>query len=261
MLNRETNTASTEGAVGPGIDRGSFEPVYHQLAKILRQQIATGQLRPGDQIPSESQLCEQYEISPMTARRALMVLLDEGLTTAAPGRGTFVKPLVLTAATFGLEALGRLFDGDRTSVRFLSVKTTSATEQISRRLGVAVDDRVIFIRRLLSRDDQPVAYHREYLIFDPERPVVEAEMGVTSLEGLFDGTGETVLRSGDLGIQATVLTAEEAGLLSGDVGSAAFRIEHVFFGFDDEALSWGWFIVPSRYLMFKATVGTRPAVT
>jgi DNA-binding GntR family transcriptional regulator len=261
MPNRESKTASTEGAVGPGIDRDSFEPVYHQLAKILRHQIATGDFRPGDQIPSEARLCEQYEISPMTARRALMILLDEGLTTASPGRGTFVKPLVLTAATFGLEALEHLFDGDHTSVRFLSVKSMPATEQISRKLGVAVDDRVISIRRLLSRDDQPVAYHREYLVFDPERPVVEAEMSMTNLQGLFDGTEETVLRSGDLRIQATVLTAEEAGLLSADVGSAAFRIEHVFFGFDDKAVSWGWFIVPGRHLMFSATVGTQPVVT
>ena len=261
MPNRETKTASTEGAVGPGIDRDSFEPLYHQVAKILRRQIATGDLRPGDQIPSEAQLCEQYEISPMTARRALMVLLDEGLATAAPGRGTFVKPLVLTAATFGLEALEHLFDGDHTSVRFLSVKSMPATAQISHKLGIALDDKVISIRRLLSRDGQPVAYHREYLVFDPERPVVEAEMSITNLQGLFDGTGETVLRSGNLGIQATVLTAEEAGLLSADVGSAAFHIEHVFFGFDDKAVSWGWFIVPARYLMFSATVGTRPGVT
>ncbi len=258
MPNREPKTVSREGTTGPGIDRDSFEPVYHQLAKILRRQIATGQLRPGNQIPSEAQLCEQYAISPMTARRALMVLLDEGLATAAPGRGTFVKPLVLTAATFGLDALEHLFDGDRTSVRFLSVRTTSATEQISRKLGVAVEDRVISIRRLLSRDDRPVAYHREYLIFDPERPVVEAEMGITNLQGLFDGKGETVLKRGDLGIQTTVLTKEEAGLLNASAGSAAFRIEHIFFGFDDEAVSWGWFIIPGRYLAFSATVGTRP---
>jgi DNA-binding GntR family transcriptional regulator len=191
----------------------------------------------------------------------MMVLLDEGLATAAPGRGTFVKPLVLTAATFGLDALESLFNGERTSVRFLSVRTTPATAHISRKLGVAVDDKVISIRRLPSRDDRPVAYHREYLILDPERPVVEAEMGITSLQGLFHGTGETVLRSGDLRIQTTVLTEKEAGLLNADPGSAAFRIEHTFFGFDDKAVSWGWFIIPGEYLVFRATVGTRPVAT
>ncbi|MGC9332927.1 MAG: GntR family transcriptional regulator [Anaerolineae bacterium] len=259
MPKRTAKAAAAESGDVPGIDRDSFEPLYHQLASILRQQIATGKLRPGDRIPSEAQLCEQYEVSPMTARRALTALLDEGLATAAPGRGTFVKPLVLTAASFGLDPLERLFDSRRTSVRFLSVRTTPATAQISRKLGVAVDEKVISIRRLLSRDGQPVAYHREYLIFDPERPVVEAEMGITSLQGLFDGAGETVLRSGDLRIQATVLTEEEAGLLSAEAGSAAFRIEHLFYDFEGQALSWGWFIIPGQFLAFDATVGSRPA--
>jgi len=255
MASTEAKTASNQGSDGARIDRDRFEPPYHQLAGILRQQIAGGILRPGDRVPSESQLCEQYEVSPMTARRALTILLDEGLVTAARGRGTFVKPLVMTRATFGLGALGELFSGERTSVRFLSVKTMPATAHISHKLGVPVEDKVISIRRLLSCDRRPVAYHREYLVFDPARPVVEAEMGITSLQGLFDGTGETLLKRGDLEIQATVLTEEEARLLEAEAGSAAFRIEHTFFDFEEQPVSWGWFIVPGTCLSFNASVG------
>lgn len=259
MTSRESKTTSRQGPGEPRIDRDLFVPPYFQLANILRQQIATSVLRPGDRLPSEAQLCEQYEVSPMTARRALTILLDEGLVTAMRGRGTFVKPLVLTTAIFGLDALDDLFSSEHTSVRFLSVKTMPATAHVSNKLRVAVDDKIISIRRLLSRDGQPVAYHREYLIFDPSRPVVESEMGITSLQGLFHGTGETVFKSGDLEIQTTVLTEEEARLLNADAGSAAFRIEHIFSDFDDEPVSWGWFIIPGKYLLFSATVGTRPA--
>ena len=259
MAGREPQGATEQGQVEPRIDRESFEPPYYQLANILRRQIATGSLRPGDRVPSEAQLSELYEVSPMTARRALTVLLDEGLVTAARGRGTFVKPMVLTTATFGLEALEELFNGERTSVRFLSVRTIPATERISRRLGVPVDGKVISIRRLLLRDREPVAYHREYLVFDPTRPIVEAEMGITSLQGLFDGTGETVLKRGDLGIQATVLTEKEAQRLHAAAGSAAFRIEHTFYDFQERPVSWGWFIVPGSCLQFNATVGAQPA--
>ncbi len=181
-MSRQTPPAPPASPAGaPRIDRERFEPPYYQLAHILRQQIASGELRPGDRVPSEVQLCERYGVSPMTARRALNILLDEGLVTAARGRGTFVKPLVLGAATFGLHALEELFSGERTSVRFLSVRTIPSTPRIHQRLGVPVDDKVIAIRRLLSRDSAPVAYHREYLVFDPARPVVEAEMGITSL--------------------------------------------------------------------------------
>jgi len=260
MTSKGSQRQPTAGPPQPRIDRDSFEPPYHQLARILRQQIAAGSLRPGDRVPSEAQLTELYEVSPMTARRALNILLDEGLVTAARGRGTFVKPMELTAATFGLEALEGLFNGERTSVRFLSVRTIPATPRISRKLGGPLGGKVISMRRLLLRDGQPVAYHREYLIFDPSRPIVEAEMGITSLQGLFDGKGETVLKRGDLGIQATVLTGKEAQRLNMAAGSAAFRIEHTFFDFDDRPVSWGWFIVPGDCLEFHATVGAQPAV-
>mgnify|MGYP001107039781 CR=1 FL=1 len=91
------------------------------------------------------------------------------------------------------------------------------------------------------------------------RPIVEAEMGITSLQGLFDGKGETVLKRGDLRIEATVLMEEESRLLSAVVGSAAFRIEHTFFDFEEQPVSWGWFIIPGSCLRFDATVGARSA--
>jgi GntR family transcriptional regulator len=197
----------------------------------------------------------------MTARRALMTLLDEGLVFAARGRGTFVKPLVLGSATFGLEALEGLFSEKRTWVRFLSVKTVPATPRISRRLAVPTNDRVVSIRRLLLRDGEPVAFHREFLVFDPLRPIVEAEMGITNLQGLFDGTGETMLKRGDLTIQTTVLTEGESDLLDTPACSAAFRIEHTFYDFGERPVSWGWFIVPGKHLQFDTTVGAQPVAT
>lgn len=257
MTGRGSRHAAGIGPDEPRIDRDSFEPPYHQLVNILRLQIAQGKLRPGDRIPSETQLSEQYQVSPMTARRSLTILLDEGLVTASRGRGTFVKPIALNTATFGLRALEGLFDDERTSVRFLSVRTLPATERIASRLAVPAEKKVLSLRRLLLRDGEPVAYHREYLVFDPLRPVVEAEMGITSLQGLFEGKGESVLKRGELSIQATVLTQNEAQKLDAGAGSAAFRIEHTFYDFHEQPVSWGWFIVPAKHLEFEATVGVR----
>jgi DNA-binding GntR family transcriptional regulator len=257
MATREPQIPIRKTPGEPKIDRDSFEPPYYQLASILRRQISEGKLRPGDRLPSEVQLCERYEVSPMTARRAINILLDEGLVTASRGRGTFVKPLVLGAATFGLQSFEALFSNEDTVVRFLSVRTIKATKRISQNLGVPVDETVITIRRLLSIRGEPVAYHREYLVFDPARPIVEAEMGITTLQGLFDGRGQTVLKRGDLGIETTTVTEEEAKLLLAPAGSPAFRIEHTFFDFDDRPVSWGWFIVRGDRLRFTATVGSQ----
>ena len=102
------------------IDRNSYEPAYAQLSRILREQIAAGLFRPGDRLPSESQLCERYGVSPMTVRRVINMLSDQGMVIAEQGRGTFVKPLELATATFDLGRLQRLFrDQEQTTVRLL----------------------------------------------------------------------------------------------------------------------------------------------
>ena len=81
------------------IDRSSYEPAYMQLVNILSHAIATGQYRAGDQLPTEAELCAAYDVSPMTVRRAIGVLLDRSAVSTTRGRGTFVKPPQLAAAT------------------------------------------------------------------------------------------------------------------------------------------------------------------
>ena len=78
------------------IDRTSDEPAYAQLADIIRRQIGEGVFRPGEQLPSEAKLCQRFGISPMTVRRSINLLADQGVVNTAQGRGTFVKPLALS---------------------------------------------------------------------------------------------------------------------------------------------------------------------
>ncbi|MEV5426352.1 GntR family transcriptional regulator [Streptomyces griseoincarnatus] len=68
----------------------SNRPPYRLLADVLRQQILTGQLGPGDQVPPSRVLEEDYGIANMTARAAVRVLRDEGLVHTVHGLGTFV---------------------------------------------------------------------------------------------------------------------------------------------------------------------------
>jgi len=237
------------------IDRDSYEPAYNQLVNILRHQIAAGIFRPGDRLPSEAQLCGRYQVSPMTVRRAINILVDQGVVSTAQGRGTFVKPPELGTATFDLQELQSLFSDERTTARILEAWPVSATERAARKLAIPVGTRVIYIRRLLCQEGAPVIYHREYLIYDPTLPTVEAELEVTALRDLFDGSGGAVLKKGELIIEATVLDEEEARLLQAPVGAAAFSLEHTFYDFDDRPASWGWFICRGDRLRFRTTVG------
>lgn len=75
-----------------GIDRSLPIPVYYQLKVLIQKQIETGELRPGDKVLTEAELCERYDISRTPVRQALLGLVREGVLTRRAGRGTFVVP-------------------------------------------------------------------------------------------------------------------------------------------------------------------------
>jgi DNA-binding GntR family transcriptional regulator len=238
------------------IDRGSYEPAYLQLANILRHQIAAGLYRPGDQLPSEAQLCRRYAISPMTVRRSINLLADQGVVSTAQGRGTFVKSLELDKAIFDLNGLHDLFDpGQDSSIRLLDVRVVSADERTAAKLHLQVGEPAIYIRRLFTRRRLPVFYHRAYLVYDPTRPIVEAELDATSLHGLFTTSQSNLLKCGQLSIEATLMNEEEAALLDRPLPAAAFSLGHIFYDYANRPLSWGWFLIPGDSLQFTTRVG------
>ncbi len=254
-----------ERAGGPGraagagsvrrIDRESFEPAYSQLADILRQRIEEGEFHAGDRLPTEAELMRTYGLSPVTVRRAIKILVDERAVTATPGRGTFVEAASIATATFDLGSFRAILADPRVKVRMLAVRVRPASGRVARMLELDEGDRVVSIRRVLHRDGQPVMFHRESLTYDPRRPVIETELGVTALRDLFEGNGQVGPKRGRLTLLATTLRDEEAQHLRATVGEAAFLLEHHFFGFDDRPLSWGVFVCRAGLLTFETTVG------
>lgn len=239
------------------IDREASEPAYVQLANILREEIAKGNYLPGDRLPSESELCGRFKVSPMTVRRSINTLIEQRVVSTIQGSGTYVRSLDLRGVTFSLEEFHELFkDKERTKVRILEARIAKADEAIAEKLAVSASSRTILIRRLLVLDGDPVVYHSEHLIYDPFRPIVEAELEVTPLDRLFVGKGERNLKRGKLTLQTAVLSKQEADMLNTIPMQAAFRIEHVFFDFDDKPISWGRFTVRGDRLTFSTTVGS-----
>lgn len=78
-----------------GRQRGG--PMYQQLRQDLLARIRRGEFAPGDLLPSENQLRQQYEVSITTVRRALLELVKEGVIQRKVGVGTTVSPRVRRA--------------------------------------------------------------------------------------------------------------------------------------------------------------------
>ena len=72
------------------IDRSSYIPFYAQVQDALKEYIEHGDATPGDQLPSEPDLCRLFDVSRTVIRQALRGLESEGLIIRHKGRGTFV---------------------------------------------------------------------------------------------------------------------------------------------------------------------------
>jgi GntR family transcriptional regulator len=108
------------------IDPSADRAVFRQLADLLREQIESGALGPGDPLPSELRLVQEHGISRTTVRQAIAQLRTEGLVSVERPRGTFVRIPEETQ----LVTLGR---GERVSARM-----PTDAERRAHRLGEGV---------------------------------------------------------------------------------------------------------------------------
>ena len=73
-----------------GIVQDSKLPFYQQLYDLLHKNIVGGRWGPGDMLPSETELIDRYQVSRITVRQALALLVKDGLIYRRRGLGTFV---------------------------------------------------------------------------------------------------------------------------------------------------------------------------
>ena len=80
-------------------------PQYKQMYETLRGQIASGEFRPGDLLPSEHDLCRRYRLARPTVRKALDQLVADGFIVKHQGKGSIVKGIGILSLTGTTSAL------------------------------------------------------------------------------------------------------------------------------------------------------------
>jgi DNA-binding GntR family transcriptional regulator len=243
--------------------RASFEgksqeeslPAYLHIAKTLENRIASGVYPVDSRLPSGAQLCAEFGVSPMTVRRALTILENQGIVSGDKGRGTFVRSPGLSDSIFRLDSLTGDWLDESAEIRLLSASMTKADRKVAAKLGVEVGQRVIYLRRLVLYGGSPAMYHTEYIIYDPRRPLVESQLQLTSLHAFLDSGRAQRFPRGELTLTAVSLDADSAEVLGEAEGALALRLEHVFEQSDRTRVSWGWFLLRAELFRLRARLG------
>jgi GntR family histidine utilization transcriptional repressor len=138
---------------------------YARIKQHIVDQIESGRWAVNEQVPSEHQLAAQFEVSRMTARRAILELAQEGMLVRSQGLGTFVaeqKPAlpVLEVRNIAEEIAQR---GHRYANRVLRLERTVAPEGIATALALGIDKSVYHSLILHLDNDVPVQLEDRYV--------------------------------------------------------------------------------------------------
>jgi GntR family phosphonate transport system transcriptional regulator len=137
-------------------------PLWISIRDTLRDEIATGQYRAGDRIPTEARLADRFGVNRHTIRRALADLSEAGMVHARRGAGVFVAR-AQTAYPLGrrvrfhqnLSAAGQV-----PVKRALRLETRNADPREAAALGLAAEDKVHVYEGISLADDEPIAVFR-----------------------------------------------------------------------------------------------------
>jgi GntR family transcriptional regulator len=215
------------------IDPGSPVPKYYQLKEIIRGMIEKDELEAGEPIPPERELCERYGVSRMTARQAVMELVNEGLLYRVQGLGTFVAEAKVPQDTgrltsFTQDMTGR---GMEVSSTVVGVSEEAAGPVVARMLGISAGDRIVRVRRVRNADGRPMALETSHLLHEVGRHVLGVDLSGRSLyEEL--GKAEVRIAEAEQSYEAVLVGEDEAARLGVPAGSPALLIERVTYDAD-----------------------------
>jgi GntR family transcriptional regulator len=148
--------------------RRAAEPLPRMLAQVLRDAIRQGRLTPGQRLPGENELAEQFGVSRTTLRAAVQMLLTQGVLERRHGVGTFVSNTTLVSIDEGLESLASTTavirqHGYEPGTAYLHSEIIPASNEISAILEIPRETSLLHISRTRTANRKPVIQAEEYV--------------------------------------------------------------------------------------------------
>ncbi|EOS61008.1 hypothetical protein C815_00734 [Firmicutes bacterium M10-2] len=144
-----------------------MQPKYKMIYDELKEAISEGEYGPGAKLPDEITLCQIYACSRMTVKKALDILVEEGLIYRKQGQGSFVLNKAMSTAPYQYEEfpIGG-FDRsrhDEVESKILEFKLSFASKEVAHALHLKENEPVYDILRLRLYDHEPYVIEHTYM--------------------------------------------------------------------------------------------------
>jgi GntR family transcriptional regulator len=192
------------------LDQGPT-PLYHQLKNILKSRILSNELKGNQRLPTEAELCIEYNVSRITVRQALSELMKDGLIYRDRGRGTFVTEgaeLKRPELKGSIENLITAAKGTRT--RVLSYQEVLPPPHLTKNLQVRKTEKVFRLELVRFTSKGPFGYSFIYFPYTLGKTVFPDELNgsteiITFVEEKLKTKAHRAKQAIDVGVADKVL--------------------------------------------------------
>jgi GntR family transcriptional regulator len=216
--------------VSGGVTAGAGVPLHRQLFLVLHDEIARGAIAPGDALPTEQSLCDQFGVSRITVRRALTDLAEQGYIERRQGVGSFVRHRDRSDEA---PLSGSYMDNLRqtqfqTSIEVVEHDIRTPPSAIGAALGCTGEMLHVLRVRSERRTREPLLVTEAWLPTDLFDTLSVAALRRRPLYELLSGAG-FVVEQMQHEITAEIAGPRNAKLLGTAIGSALLRVNRLAF--------------------------------
>lgn len=224
-------------------------PIYARVKQHLLDRIASGELQPGDRLPSESDLAESFETTRTTVRHAMSQLVFENVIVRQVGRGSFVNDKPRIISPFSTQTPQSFEEqvaqtGSTVKLRPLSFGIVAADARTAKTLQIETGTDIYLLRRLRLITDRPVCLEVRYIPVRYAEKITGEMLGNRSAHDfLSEIIGERIPTIA-VAVVAEVTDRETAELLNLKEGSALVVRENTFYDDASRPIQCGRSIFP-----------------
>ena len=211
--------------------------LYSDLIDKLLEEIST--MEKGAKLPSERQLCKDYEVSRTTVRNALGSLVNSGILYQIQGKGTFVRER-------NRENLSNYYSfteqTKRNGKKPKSIVTSFKVRALNDKERQVFDDeaieKVIVFDRLRLADDTPMMYEKTVIPYEKFRAINKNLLEEVALYDIFDNKFNTKIANVRERFQVSSMTKKVASLLDLKNNSPALKITRFSYDKEDNLIEY-----------------------
>lgn len=210
------------------IYRGTMRPIYIQIRDILVEDIESGKLSPGDSIPSERNLAEIYNVSRVTIRKCISIMVDEGYLTKSRGKPPVVATPEARHPLKNLLGVAEEFASTdkNIKVKLLSKGYTKITKEVKENLQSKEGKEMYEFSRLILKNDIPLVLNYSYVSSEIGKLVETLDLRSDKVFAYFENCGYKMTHA-QQEISADLCEQPEADLLDYKVGSPIIKVHRV----------------------------------